>query len=439
MIAATSSTDSLAFISLLLVLNICSQWCSVHSTYEKHAIHKKMIDKLPPEIIANVGDFLDTKDSYSCLLASKHFGTIRHNFKRCFLKFGHHNILTEDGCKQIMARQPALEKLSMVCDVEHMSEEDHVTLANALGYMCSIETIDTVKILFSETVDLVRIFENNAHTEKVTVYMYIHQEKIPRFPLRVPLDKTFREVYVTLSDKSYHIVKDILPYCTTVILTKEQTYDIQEYDFRAIDPAKTKMYIHSADMHFIVHGSECVHYIFCSDSYMYGVNQQRIMDHYLAHPMRNLQEFIMSRIEMHLAPRVEDFNLYKLIERFQSQRYVFSSSSFVNIVPMLKHIHDVYNIAYDRLGLICSTVDMCIVGRICQVLLSEDIAIATSNNDLLFTNKMPNMNVVNWTEITLFEPEVEEVRKKKTVTELVRLFTNQLYQFQWMPFDINPQ
>jgi len=345
-------------------------------------------------------------------------------------------MITVEGCKKIIAQQPALEKLSLVCNVEHMSEEDEMTLADALEYVCSQKTVDTVKILFSASIDLVRIFQNNANTEKVNVYMYTHKE-VPTRPIRVPSDKTFHEFYMTLSDESYHVVKDILPQCTTVMFTKERTYTIEEYDFRAIDPAKTTVYIHSADMKFVVHGSDCVRYVFCADSYLYGNDEQRIMDHYLAHPMRNLREFIVYTFEMHLAFRVGDFTLYKLIERLKSERYVFGSPSPTNIVPMLKHIHETHGICYTKLGLICNTVDMCIVGRMCQLLLNaSDISLVTSNNELLFTQKMPDINCVNWTEVMLLEPEVQEIRKKTNVGELVHMFTRDANRFQWMALSL---
>lgn len=392
-----------------------------------------MLHSLPPELISSIGEYIDSDEDFkSCLMTCKAFTPIMYNrVKSRTLSCSHQSILTHDKVRSIQKLQPNIQKYVFNIDVKDMTNDEIEHLSSIVNQVCAAETVKNVNIYFTSTIDFTKFFLDNQYTEKCNIMFYClgnHDGTIS-----FPCDKQFCSIYMCMCMSWYATCKHIMPLCKLIVFTKQsRTYTTNVVSFEHIDPKKTKVYVDTADMNLLIRGTECVRYFMCHDMIMYGAVGCEIIEHYAHNPLQNLEDCVLGSRDVNMSSKLDTFYLYKIMPYIKSNRYVFLCTIDPFMIPFIRYIATHFGIRYDQIGLVCSSVLNCIVGRCVQLLVSNDVQLITCQEAFISGMSTPvSLNFVNWLEMHLFDDERKVIEKMTNIRELLEKSNNDNFKFLW--------
>lgn len=326
---------------------------------------------LHSEIISIIGSHLQSDNDFkSCLLSCKLFSSIMYNHKYKYIICKKDSFITFDKLKTILKQQPFLHNITISIYAD-LTDDNINQISLVINYICSLEQIKKISILFFSNINFCTFFENNNHCDKCSIFLIFHQNyKIENvnFPI-----KQFDNLILHINNYWYNACKHIFPLCNVITFTKYKTDNIITISFENVNPNKTTILIYSFDMLLLIKGSKAVKFFVCADTYMYGNDLITIENFYINNPLDQLEEFVMQNIDINLSSNFNNYYLYKLFPIIKAKKYVIASLYHIYILPFLNRLNKHFNIDFNNIYLLCRSIDSCIVSRLCQLLLNQNI------------------------------------------------------------------
>ena len=380
-----------------------------------------MIDLLPAELVSLIGNNIkDVQDLSSCRLAVKAMKATTHSKNISHvINVSKHNPLTLERFKHIQRVYHDTKLYYIAFETSDWNDQDVKEQGAVVASIAALESVEQLRMEFRHPIDFVTFFMDNLHTTKCMLIMYFLATCVGGPEIRFPMNSPFHEVHLAISDEWYHHIAHVFPACTSVILQKNTTVNTFTCCFDNVDPSKTSVYIYTLDMNICIYGGACVKYFLCHDMFMYGDQQDELIKHYQQHPLRNLDNLVIGDLDICRAHRQDRFYLYQLLQHMTTKRLVLVPYNEPYLMPMLNHLLQNHRSCFHTLALFCNTVQKCALGRLCQLLVHEDISLITSEPEFYQNAKAVTLKFASWDALEGLQERVHTIKKNKDIKELL--------------------